>query len=217
MLPHVWPGWGHVYTEESCPGCKGHPPTGATLPGEPYKTWRTVIHEKQKVCSARRDDTAGVRSSHPKPEIFSQVARNFILILSTSCMTLFTGTVISLLAGPSFPHNINTLVRPAGLTWESNLNHMLAWQTARRLPHIKKWSIQKKILHLHIFTMELLLVNAVKAGGTFKKWRTFEDRGANSSIYSNRLQGCVINLQRFLTKAAHCYIEHSVHNNLHSE
>ena len=92
MLPHVWPGWGHVYTEKSCPGCKSHSPTGATLPGKPYKTWRMVIHEKQKVGSV---STVGLRSSRPKvitpevvspetrvmsPEIFSQVARNFILL-----------------------------------------------------------------------------------------------------------------------------------------
>ena len=105
MLPQVWPGRGHVYTEKSCPGCKGHSPTGATLPGEPYKTWRMVIQEKQKVGSARRvdrlagppfcDGTVGLRSSRPKvislelvspvtrdmsPEIFIQVARNFILL-----------------------------------------------------------------------------------------------------------------------------------------
>ena len=55
-----------------------------------------------------------------------------------------------------------------------------------------------------------MLVEPLKSGAYLKM-------GANSSIYSNRLQGCVINLQRFLTIAAHCYIEHSVHNDLHSE
>ena len=93
------------------------------------------------------------------------------------CMTLFTRTVISLLAGPVFLHNINTLAGPAGLTWESNLSHMLAWQNAWRLPHIKKWRIQKKYITFEHFTLELLLVNTVKAGGAFKKWRIFEDQG----------------------------------------
>ena len=176
MLPHVWPGWGHVYTEKSCPGCKGYSPTGATLPGERYKTWRMVIHEKQKVGSVRRvdrlagppfcDGTVGLRSSRPKvispevvspetrvtsPEIFIHSRRpQFYFAQQHLCMTFFTGTVISLIAGPILLHNINTLAGPAGLTWESNLSHMLAWQTARRLPHIKKWRIQKKILHLNI-------------------------------------------------------------------
>ena len=93
--------------EKSCPGCKGHSPTGATLPGERYKTLRMVIHEKQNVGSARRvgvgrlagppfcDGTVGLWLSRPKvispelvspetrdmsPEIFIQVARNFILL-----------------------------------------------------------------------------------------------------------------------------------------
>ena len=93
--------------EKSCPGCKGHSPTEATRPGERYKTWRMVIHEKQKVGSARRvgvdrlagppfcDGTVGLWLSRPKvispelvspetrdmsPEIFIQVARNFILL-----------------------------------------------------------------------------------------------------------------------------------------
>ena len=93
--------------EKSCPGCKGHSPTGATRPGERYKTWRMVIHEKQNVGSARRvgvdrlagppfcDGTVGLWLSRPKvispelvspetrdmsPEIFIQVAGNFILL-----------------------------------------------------------------------------------------------------------------------------------------
>ena len=35
---------------------------------------------------------------------------------------------------------------------------------------------EKNITFEH-FTMELLLVNAVKAGGASKKWRLFEDQG----------------------------------------
>ena len=35
---------------------------------------------------------------------------------------------------------------------------------------------EKNITFEH-FTMELLLVNAIKAGGAFKKWRIFEDKG----------------------------------------
>ena len=74
---------------------------------------------------------------------------------------------------------------------------------------------RKNIIFEH-FNVELPPVNAVKLVEPLKSG-AYLKMGDNSSIYSNRLQGCVINLQRFLTKAAHCYMEHSGRKKLHSE